>query len=1295
MTASGPVTVPGQVLDRVRLREFTGRRWVLDKIGQWLDGGNRELLVTGAPGTGKTMLAARIVQTASTLHETAHASATPGWLRAAHFCQQHRTESVAPDRALATIAAQLAATVPGYAEAITRSSPATTVVIHQQVEHAVNASVTGIGSLVLGGRESARRVFDDLIRQPCRRLVERGTLSATAVILIDALDESVEGAADPTLAWLIARELRDDPVPGLRLLATTRPGVAADWFSGSDRIDLVADEPADSDDVGAYIARRLGGPTGSGDPALATEIAKSSGGNFLYAVHVVDDIVEHGPRARPGAVGMSLPGDLADVYRRFLDREIAADRNAWRRRFRPVLGALAQSHGDGLTRAHLIRVTGLDPSALDDTLRAVGPYLLSERPAGPFQVHHQSLRDYLRAEGEHHVYPAEATAAIVRALGWAWIAEEHEKLGRPDPYLPRHLLDHLADAMIHDPGDATGVASGALGSVVTDMAWVTESARILGAARLAADLSRIVGLVDRPSAFARDLAQALTRQAHNLLGHDAATPPGPLLQQVHYEAAACEHSEVAEAAAEELSRRGLPGWQITWSTGPRISPLLRHTIVTSRDARPLVVTADGRRGVVGRGAGGITVWDLATGVIEQRLTGHTRDVNSLFVSPDGTQIVSSSDDGTVRVWRPGEGDHRILVKDPFPIDGLAVTPDQRFVAVVRRFGVIAEVYETASGQEISRLTGHDAAITSISSTSDGRRLLTGAGDGTARIWDLGAGRCERVLGGHPWGHGVVALEMSGDGSRAVTADQSLAPRVRVWDLTANRVDHATGPAIQWGVSVTADGRWAVTDDPDGTTRLWDLAAGEPAHVLDGHAGKVHDLAVTADGRHAVTGSRDGTAKVWDLCSDRCIAVLPDGGTLWRVAVTPDGRLAVTASAEGTAKVWDIPPEDREPVTGYMPAVRQPGSDSLGRPAFERANRVETSIISPDGAFAVTGHPDGRAAVWDLPTGDARHVLTGHRDRIISAAVEPDGRRICTGSMDGTARLWDAGTGAPGHVLDHGPMPDLVMNRPIWKVAFVPDSRWIITAPAGGDLWIWDGSSGRPAHILDGASPHGDLPVITLDHRRVVSVSSSADHGVQISSWEIATGHRLHSVTLQPAAVHLTLLTGDGQRAITRTDQNRNKDQSIRVWDTGTGELRHALTAHDTTPDVQQIAASPDGQRLFACCGTDHFAPSTVHVWNLDTGALEHRLSGYDDWVDIMLPSPDSRWLTTITRSGKTFLWDVSTGERKAALVIDDRVSTIAGNLAHPEAALIGTPHGRIHYAVLSVGTTAARPARPQ
>jgi WD40 repeat protein len=43
------------------------------------------------------------------------------------------------------------------------------------------------------------------------------------------------------------------------------------------------------------------------------------------------------------------------------------------------------------------------------------------------------------------------------------------------------------------------------------------------------------------------------------------------------------------------------------------------------------------------------VWSVATGECVQTLEGHSNGVNSAQFSPDGTNIVSASDDKTVRV----------------------------------------------------------------------------------------------------------------------------------------------------------------------------------------------------------------------------------------------------------------------------------------------------------------------------------------------------------------------------------------------------------------------------------------------------------------------------------------------------------------------------------------------------------------------------------------------------------------------------------------------------------------------
>jgi WD40 repeat protein len=53
---------------------------------------------------------------------------------------------------------------------------------------------------------------------------------------------------------------------------------------------------------------------------------------------------------------------------------------------------------------------------------------------------------------------------------------------------------------------------------------------------------------------------------------------------------------------------------------------------------------------VGTVNGAIEIWDVDKGQIAQALTGHNDNINCLAWSPDGIQLISASEDGTVRVW---------------------------------------------------------------------------------------------------------------------------------------------------------------------------------------------------------------------------------------------------------------------------------------------------------------------------------------------------------------------------------------------------------------------------------------------------------------------------------------------------------------------------------------------------------------------------------------------------------------------------------------------------------------------
>jgi DNA-directed RNA polymerase subunit RPC12/RpoP len=69
-----------------------------------------------------------------------------------------------------------------------------------------------------------------------------------------------------------------------------------------------------------------------------------------------------------------------------------------------------------------------------------------------------------------------------------------------------------------------------------------------------------------------------------------------------------------------------------------------------------------------------------------------------------------------------------------------------------------------------------------------------------------------------------------------------------------------------------------------------------------------------------------------------------------------------------------------------------------------------------GRGLVTGSDDRTARIWDLDTGKARFVLTGHTKPVETVAISPDDKIVATAGWDGTIRLHDAETGTLSTIM---------------------------------------------------------------------------------------------------------------------------------------------------------------------------------------------------------------------------------------------------------------------------------------
>ena len=271
----------------------------------------------------------------------------------------------------------------------------------------------------------------------------------------------------------------------------------------------------------------------------------------------------------------------------------------------------------------------------------------------------------------------------------------------------------------------------------------------------------------------------------------------------------------------------------------------------------------------------------------------------------------------------------------------------------------------------------------------------------------------------------------------------------------------------------------------------------------------------------------------------------------------------------------------------------------------------------------------------------------------AAAATPGGSMVTAWwELPGAARyLWE-------HLIEHL----LAAGRAAEAAEVAADLRWVgarlqASGPAGpyADLALTGTPRanrlgrvlGQAAHLLAPTDPPQSL--IDILYSRV---SHDPDWGAQtgaltadrkpprlINKWpppDLPDPALRRTLAGHGGPVTAVAIAPDGTWLASAGD-----DESVRIWDPVTGELRFDLTGRGP---VTAVAIAPDGTWLASGGGG-----GSVRIWDPVTGELRAALTGRGGPVRAVAIAPDGTWLVSGWGGGSVRIWDPVTGELRAAL----------------------------------------------
>ncbi|XP_075327788.1 apoptotic protease-activating factor 1 isoform X2 [Odontesthes bonariensis] len=392
----------------------------------------------------------------------------------------------------------------------------------------------------------------------------------------------------------------------------------------------------------------------------------------------------------------------------------------------------------------------------------------------------------------------------------------------------------------------------------------------------------------------------------------------------------------------------------------------------------------------------VELWDLEESKKRADCSGHLSWVHRVQFSHDGSQLLSCSDDQTVRLWE---------TKKVHTSSAICLKRDSDVI-------FNSEEIIVSAADHCNRLQVRDGKTGSVLFQSEEK---------SSRI------RCT-CLCRQP---SAVAL-----GQENGTVQES--------GLTVSQVLRTIGCRIQrlltsyWGLVLAVA-------YCTGSVQVLEFPSGKLLASLRGHTKPVLHCQFSQNGQTLITSSEDTTIRVWRWQSGEC-KVLQGHREQVRsfslLHVSPNESRLLSWSFDGTVKMWDTENGEKlQDIEAHQGAIL-------------------SCHVSPDSCLFATASADRTAKLWRCEPLQCVYTLRGHQECVRSCRFSWDGQRLATGDDNGEIRLWSVKDGSLLKICSRDSKDGMDSLHGGWvtDLHFSPDDSLLVST--GGYIKWWDVERGE-------------------------------------------------------------------------------------------------------------------------------------------------------------------------------------------------------------------------------------------